>query len=203
MRKYYFKFINILALSAMLVLLSAGPIFADGGPHEEVSKVGGYEVKLVFVAGNAQIGSNELKAVIIDALGKPVGNATVKVVAELFSEKSGDERTGMDMGKTTTAGTEQNTQTPIRVAEAEMMPGEMDGEYEGDLILEEAGHWMIQIEFLILSRQRVAEFPIEVNGKPNSLGILGAFIGINTAIIIVAGATRKKHSNKLLLEENK
>lgn len=202
---YYFRLISIIALSVAMLFSFANPILADGGPHEEVSKVDGYRVKLSFTDGAAQVGSNKLKIEIKDVLNQPVSNSKVTVTAELYkaaATSSNSSGHGMDMGEKKSPTPEVTPkETLARTVKTEMMAGSNPGEYDGEMNLEETGHWMIQVEFLILSRERVAEFPIEVYGKPNTLGILGSFLGINVIIITVAAVIRKKGGNVPVLEE--
>jgi hypothetical protein len=200
---------GILAISLIIFLSIANLALADGGPHEEVSKVDGYNVKLNFVEGNPQVGQNKLKVEIKDVLDKPVDNSTVTVIAELYkttagtsTQGSGHSSGGMDMGEKKDTTTENTSEEIlVRTVKADLMPGMEIGKYEGEINLEETGHWMVQVKFLILSRERVAEFPIDIYGAPNSLGILAPFLIINVVIIGVAAITRKKRVGAPALEE--
>lgn len=199
--------ISILIFSIVLLLSSASSVLASGGSgSSEVKEVDGYMVELTLVEGDAQIGHNKLSIEIKDAQGEVVDDATVTVVAELYSETSNNGTGGMggmNMGGTT--GTEEDTsaEAPIRTASAEMEAGHNIGEYEGEIELAEAGHWMVKVVFLIQSHERVAEFTVEVAGAPRGWVILGAFLGINIGIITVAVIIGKKRFNTPAAKEAK
>ncbi len=204
MRKSYFRIIKILVLSLILVLSFANPVLADAGEaRHEVKEVDGYKVKLTFVEGDVQLGHNKLNIESKDTQGQVVGDATVTVIAELYRETSENSAKDMDKhssGKTS-AQKDTSIEAPIRTVKAEMKAGQKIGEYEGAVDLEEAGHWMIKVVFLIQSQEKVAEFVVDVHGAPNSWVILGSFLGIIVGIITVAAITRKKPANIPVLEE--
>ena len=204
MRKSNFRVINLLVLSLILVLSIVNPVLADGGPHEEVNKVDGYRVKLIFVEGDVLLGRNKLKIEIKDVFDQAVGNATVTVIAELYPETSENSAKDMNVGMgNASAQKDTSTNASIRTVQAEMKAGQIIGEYEGEVNLEETGRWMIQVGFLILSRKRVAEFPMDLYGVPNSWIILGSFLAINVGIIALAASKRRKCINTLALEETR
>ncbi len=206
MRKSYFRLINILALSLILVLSIANPVLADAGEaSREVKDVDGYKVKLTFVEGDVQLGHNKLNIEIKDTQGQVVGDATVTVIAELYRETS--ENSAKDMDKHSSAKTSAQKGTsieaPIRTVKAAMKAVQKIGEYEGEVELEETGHWMIKVVFLIQSQEKVAEFVADVHGAPNGWVILSSFLGINVGIISVAAITRRKSANTPALEETR
>jgi len=204
MRKSYFRIINILALSLILVLSIAHPVLADADEaRHEVKEVDGYKLKLTFVEGDVQLGHNKLNIEIKDTQAQVVGNTTVTVIAELYRETSENSAKDMDKHSSGKTSAQQDTsiETPIRTVKAEMEAGQKIGEYEGEVELEEAGHWMIKVVFLIQSQERVAEFQVDVHGAPNGWVILWPSWGINAGIISAAAITRRKSVNTPVLEE--
>lgn len=198
------RIISILILSIVLLLSSASPVLADAGEaRHEVKEVDGYKVELTFVEGDMQLGHNKLNIEIKDTQGQAVGDATVTIIAELYRETSENSAKDMDKhssGKTS-AQKDTSVEAPIRSVKAEMKAGQKIGGYEGEVELEETGHWRIKVVFLIQSQEKVAEFPVDVHGAVNSWVILGSFLGIIVGIITVAAITRKKPANIPALEE--
>ena len=107
--------IRALMLGLALVLSFAGQAKASGGGHVSglEESADGYKVALTFKAGQAQVGHNPLTVRIHDAQGKPVGNATVTVVARKYTgakkETAGHGSSGADMAKEDHAGAGKGT----------------------------------------------------------------------------------------------
>lgn len=192
------RIISILIFSIILLLASASSVLADGGGADsEAKEVDGYMVALAFIEGDARVGNNKISVEIEDAQGEAVDNARVKVIAELYaetSEHSDKDTGGMDMGETSTPEEDTSAEEPIHTVTADMEAGHNMGEYEGELELEEDGHWMVKVVFLVGSQERVAEFTVDISGTPSGWAILLPFLGINAVVITVAAIIKIKRS---------
>ena len=198
------KFISIIIFTVIFLLSSASPVLADGGEaRHEVKEVDGYQVTLTFMDGDVQLGHNELSIEIMDPQAQLVADATVTVIAELYPETASNSAMGMDAqsSEKTSAPPDTSTEAPMETVELEMKSGQKQGEYEGELALEEPGKWMIKVVFLIQSQEKVAEFEVDLQPKTNHLGILWGFLGITVGIISVAAITRRKSAHTPALEE--
>jgi hypothetical protein len=189
------RIISILILSMILLLSSASQVLADTGEarHEE-KEVDGYKVKLTFVEGDVQMGHNKLNIQINDPQGQLVTNAGVTIIAELYKEIPTDATStvndGMNMGsaKDSTSPPEK----PIKTVKADLMVGTNTGEYEGEVELEESGHWMITAVVRLQQQEKSIEFVVDLQKSGPNWYVLSGFFGLIVAFIVV-GVLKKEN----------
>lgn len=208
MAKSNLRVTGIIVLALTLLMSFSNHVVADSGARFEEQEVDGYKVKLALPKGGAQIGHNKLNIQLSDAQGQPVGDAEVTVIAELYKEVSEKKPGGgMDMGSKSDKDKGKDAkkaarEAPIRTAEAEIEAGHEKGEYEGEVKLEETGHWMIKVVSRIEGRNEplTFEFETEVSQKGPNWFVLSGFLGIIVAVIATAAVTRKKSTNAPVAE---
>ncbi|KTB49294.1 hypothetical protein DEALK_02070 [Dehalogenimonas alkenigignens] len=188
------KVIGILVMAFMLTLVAPTALTASGEGLEE--DVDGYHVSLAFAAGQTVIGHNEIIVHIADTQDRGVGSASVTVTAELHEQKTmttGGGHSAHGGG----GGTQVVQDVVVRSATAELAEGPLDGAYEGEIELVEAGHWMVTVVFEIQGTEKSVEFPADIAKDGSKTGILGAFLGINAAIIMGGAFTKSKGGRSL------
>lgn len=200
------RVISILILSLTLILLIANPVLADAGEarHEE-KEVDGYKVKLTFVEGDVQIGHNEINIQVNDPQGQLVTNASVTVIAELYEESptdtTGAGNGGMDMGGAqNSAGPAEK---PIETTKVELKAGPTAGEFEGEVDLSEAGHWMITAVIKLEQMEKSVEFEVELKKSGPNWYVLSGFFGLILAFVIGGLITKRKSNSVPVVEEVK
>lgn len=209
MAKSNLRVTGIILLALTLLMSFTNQTAADSGARAEEQEVDGYKVSLVLPKGGAQIGHNKLNIQLSDAKGQPVGDAEVTVVAELYKEAGAKKPGGgMDMGSKNDKSKAKVSpkaprEAPIRSVEAEIEAGHEKGEYEGEVKLQETGHWMIKVVSRIEGRNEplTFEFETEVSKRGPNWYVLSGFLGINVAVIAAAAITRKKSTNAPVAEE--
>jgi hypothetical protein len=198
------KIISILILSIILLLSSASPVQADAGEarHEE-KEVDGYKVKLTFVEGDVQIGHNELNIQINDPQGQLVTNAGVTIIAELYNEiptgVTSTGNSGMNMGSDEN-GTSP-PEKPMMTVKADLVAGTNAGEYEGEVELEETGHWMITAVVRLQQQEKSVEFVVDLQKSGPNWYVLSGFFGVIVVIIVVGVLKKRKSKNVPMPEE--
>ncbi len=198
------RIISILILSMILLLSSASQVLADAGEarHEE-KEVDGYKVKLTFVEGDVQLGHNKLNIQINDPQGQLVTNALVSVIAELYEEiptgatSTGNSGMNMDSDETGTSPPGK----PIKTVKADLMAGTNTGEYEGEVELEETGHWMITAIFRLQQQEKSVEFEVDLQKSGPNWYVLSGFFGLIVAFIVIGVLTKRKSTNVPVPEE--
>jgi len=197
------RVISILILSLILILSIANPVLADAGEarHEE-QKVDGYDVKLTFVEGDVQMGHNEISIQINDPQGQPVTNASVTVIAELYGESPTDTTStgngGMNMGSAENSASP--AEKPIETTKVKLKAGPTAGEYEGEVDLSQAGHWMITAVIKLQQMEKSVEFEVELKKSGPNWYVLSGFFGIIVAFI-VGGVLTKRKTNSVPVAE--
>ncbi|MBM2831138.1 MAG: hypothetical protein HW414_190, partial [Dehalococcoidia bacterium] len=160
------KVVRILLLGLVLLLPSATHVLADSGARYQEKEIDGHMVRLIFGVDTVQLGHNQISIHIKDGEGKPVADARVTVIAELYEETSSGSSSGghsMDMGQSSSTETSPIARTLVRIMKAEMTAGKESGEYEGELNLDKAGHWMIMVNSVVNQQERSVEFAQEVS----------------------------------------
>ena len=187
------KVIRILLFGVALLLPFANHAFADSGSPYVQQTTDGQTVTLTFTAGSAKMGDNKISIHITDAQGKPVANAQVAVIAEMYPEVSSSSNGGgMNMGQSNSPAASTAAQTPMQTMKADMMAGKVIGDYEGDLNLDEAGHWMITVNSMLNQKLMTVEFTQEVPKSGPNWAVLSMFFGAIVVIIGVAAIARRK-----------
>lgn len=191
------RIISILLLSLILMLSIASPVLADAGEARyEEKKVDGYNVKLAFVAGDVQIGHNEIHIQIDDPQGQPVTGALVTIIAELYEEVQTGTTAGnggMNMGGAQDSSSP--AETPVEIVKVDLKAGTEAGEYKGEVDLSQAGHWMVTSVFTLEQQERSVEFEIELKKSGPNWYVLLGFFGVIAAFIIAGLLTKRKKMN--------
>ncbi len=188
----------------LLLLLSGNNAVADSGARFEEKQVDGYKVILSFDAGEAKVGHNKLSIRLSNERGQPVGDASITIIAETYKKAATtpSHGAGMDMenmNNTNSIGTPG--ETPIRTVKVEMKAGHEIGEYEGEVELDEAGHWMIKVNSLVTQQERAVTFSVDVSKKGPNWLVLGGFFGAIVTFVTVAAVTRRKPAKAAVTEE--
>ena len=197
------KGIRILLLGAALLLPFASHAFADSGSPYVQQAADGQTVTLTYTSGSAKMGDNKISIHITDAQGKPVASAKVSIVADMYPEASGSSSGGgMDMGGSSSPAATKYADTPMQTMKADMMAGQISGDYEGDLTLDEAGHWMITVNSTVNQQTTSVEFTEDIAKSGPNWAVLSIFFGAIVAIIGVAAITMKKRAKVPVTEGN-
>ncbi len=202
MRKPIFRAIGLLVTGLSLSLLLASNALADGGePRHEVKAVDGYEIEMTYVAGDLELGHNQLIIQIKNQQGQLVEGARVNVVAERYEEvkTASSGHGGMDMGGQGSNAAESAAELKlVDTVNAEMKPGPQAGQYEGEIALDHAGHWMITVKALIQGREKTVSFAADVHADTSKQMIIWLFVGVNLGVIAVAGILKPKSAGTQL-----
>lgn len=206
MTKSFFMAVKIMLLGFILLLPFSNRALADSGARFEEKAVDGYKVRLAVASGGAQVGHNKLNIQISDAQGAPINNASITVIAEYFKEAV-TSTSDHGMGTATEKKGDQSVpaQVAVRTVKVVFKAGHEAGEYEGEIELDEAGHWMIKVVFLQQQQEKSAAFEVEVNASksgPNWFVLMG-FAGIIAVLITTAALTRNRNTKKPVPEEVK
>ena len=196
------KAIRILVLGLILISIFSIRAFADNGVQYDVKEVDGYKVGLAFPGGMAQMGHNMVNIQIADSQGQMVGNAKVTIVAELYADSGSSSSGGgmnMNMGGSSAASS-STAEKPMQTMTLDMMPAQQAGQYQGELTLDQAGHWMLTVNSLINNQQKSVEFTEEISkGGPNML-VISIFAIVIVGIIAAAAITRRRSAKKAVQE---
>lgn len=197
-----------LGLASLILLLmgmawvSAARADSGGDGDGEIQIVNGYHVALVF-ASPARAGENQLHLRVSDAQVQPVTHAevTVSVVADgaghgetdtshATHDSSGDSsaHSNMDMPGDMGAHDEAGVLA--------LMPGEENGEYAGEIVIPQAGAWIIRAHLMVDGAPMMVDFPVIVAPAQNGLGVFMGFISINAVILVAAAILRQRPSAK-------
>ena len=196
------KLISILILSMVLLLSYTVPAMA-AVDHEEAASYGekdidGYKVKLTFAEGNPQVGHNQLHIKVTDPQGLAVTNASVSIVAELYDAPAETGHEGMDM-----PGADHSMESmgkPVQTVKVSLTPG-VAGEYEGEVELNKAGSWMLNVVVGLQPQIKSVMFPVDLVKSGPNWYVLSAFFGLIVAIIVVGGLTKRKSTANVSLPE--
>ncbi|MFW2488062.1 FixH family protein [Clostridium chromiireducens] len=168
-------------LSLILTLGIPTVAFADGmemGKGIE-KKVDGINVQLAFGEEQAKTGKDEIMITLHDGNDNEIEGATVTVIAEMDKSSEMD----MDMGHS----------EPIEVT----LENSEEGQYMGEINFTDEGKWIVTTNLVVNGEKTNVEFNVDVaNGGPNWV-VIGGFIGIIAAIIIVAAVKKKKVNSKV------
>jgi hypothetical protein len=195
------KAIRILVLGLILISIFSIRAFADSGVNYDVKEVDGYKIGLAFPGGMAQMGHNMVNMQIIDSQGQMVDNAKVTIVAELYADSGSSSGGGMNMNMGGSSATSSSTpEKPMQTMTLDMMPAQQAGQYQGELTLDQAGHWMLTVNSLINNQQKSVEFTEEISkGGPNML-VISIFAIVIVGIIAAAAITRRRSAKKAVPE---
>ncbi len=205
MRKSYFRAMRIMVTGFIMLLLSGNHAFADSNVRSQEQIVDGYKVTLTFDEGKAKVGHNKLNIRLNNEQGQPVSSASVTVIAEFYKKSasnSSNHAAGMDMSDMKSNNpVSEPAESPVRIVKAEMTAGHETGEYEGEIELNEAGHWMIKVISQVKQQEKSAAFAVDVSNKGPNWLVLGGFMGGIAAFITVAMITRRKPAKAPMTEE--
>ncbi len=201
-----------LALILLLLLLTfSRAARADGGGESYTQTVHGYQLTLVF-ASSAQVGENAVHIQVSDAQQQPVKDVVIVLATELATNGVADETdvvAGLDMGQTTTDGmggmdmgqatadTGHTTDAHGAPTLVTLEPGEEAGEYTGEIVIPEAGAWVVQARLTLAGMPMVVDFPITVAAPRSGLGVGAGFATVNVVILGVAAVLRQRQSTKV------
>ncbi len=188
-----------LALILLLLLLTfSRAARADGGGESYTQTVHGYQLTLVF-ASSAQVGENAVHIQVSDAQQQPVKNVVIVLATDVATDGMG----GMDMGQAT-ADTGHTTHGNDAAADAHgapalvtLEPGEEAGEYIGEIVIPEAGAWVVQARLTLAGMPMVVDFPITVTAPRSGLGVGAGFATVNVVILGVAAVLRQRQPPKV------
>jgi predicted pyridoxine 5'-phosphate oxidase superfamily flavin-nucleotide-binding protein len=131
-----------------------------------------------------------------------VGNAKVTIVAELYADSgSSSSGGGMNMNMGGSSATSSSTpEKPMQTMTLDMMPAQQAGQYQGELTLDQPGHWMLTVNSLINNQPASVEFTQEISkGGPNML-VISIFAIVIVGIIAAAAITRRRSAKKAVAE---
>lgn len=205
MTRPFLTAIKIMLLGFIVLMPFSNRAMADSGARFEEKAVDGYRVKLGLASGGAQVGHNKLNIQIIDAKGAPINDTSITVIAEYFKEAvTSTSDHGMGMGTEGKDTKSTPAEVAIRTVKAVFKAGHEAGEYEGEVELDEAGHWMVKVVFL-QQQEKSAAFEVEVSAPksgPNWFVLMG-FAGIIAVLITTAAVTKSRNTKKPVPEEVK
>lgn len=215
MKKIAYKFGLASSIMLLLGMALSGVALADGGEEGdgEIQTVNGYRVELVF-ANPARVGENPVHLRVSDAEAQPVTHAeiAVSVVASEAEHDPAAEHGDAGHGE---AGPSQDahdssadssahsgmdmpddTGAPGEAGILALMPGEEDGEYAGEIVIPQAGAWIIRAHLTIEGAPMMVEFPVAVAPAQNGLGVLTGFFSVNAVILVAAAVLRRRPATK-------
>lgn len=159
----------------LTTLLFAARGYASEGDGGTEKVVDGLTIHLSFMDKEVKIGNNTVMISLIDANHVPIEGAKVTVAAEMAGEMEG--MAGMP---------------PPESLQAEPQSGHEKGQYMAAMNLEGEGKWNITVHVATGGKETTTDFAVEVlKAGPNWNVILG-FVGIITAIIVVAAINKKR-----------
>jgi hypothetical protein len=188
---------------------------ADGGEHESIQTVNGYQVTLSFVE-EPGMGDNQVHIQIQDAMAMPVTDATVEVMVMPLQEdghteeaeaESHDSLADQDADQVETSesshenmsgadqpapeSTEEHDEGQIFLLE----PAHEQGEYAGEITIPSAGDWTLAVHLTVQDEAMELEFPFIVKNNAKSRILMG-FAGVNFMVLLVAAIQRSKRTSK-------
>lgn len=215
MKRTFGRIVLPVLIIALLSLIAPLSVLADGGEHESIQTVNGYQVALAF-AEEPGIGENQVHIQIHDAMAMPVPNAAVEVMVMAAKEEGHGEETESD-GHDSMSGQEADHAEPaesshdsmegVDKAAAEstneheeeqldlLEPAHEEGEFSGEITIPSAGDWTVVVHLTINDEAMEVEFPLTVKNNSQG-GILAGFAGVNITILLVAAALKSKRTSK-------
>lgn len=160
----------------ILTMLLFSTAFATMDDNGLVKEVDGIKVDLTFMDKDIKTGNNDLMIKLYDSSDKPIGNAKVKITADM-------DRTNDDMN--------MSNSEPLQI---DLESSHDVGQYMGTINFTDDGKWMIKANFNIDGKDRTADFDLDVaKGGPNWF-IIGGFLGVIAIVIILAAINKKRRS---------
>jgi hypothetical protein len=168
----------VLTLGLSTAAFAAGMGDMDMGQGTEKS-ANGINAELTFNKDNkVKTGKNDVMVTLHDSNNKEIEDADVKISAEM--DKSSDMG-GMNMDES----------KPIETT----LESSGSGQYMGNIDFSDKGKWVVTANVMVNGEKKDIKFDAEVVSAGPNWGVIGGFIGIIAAIIVVA-AVKKKQSSK-------
>ncbi|EKQ55798.1 MULTISPECIES: FixH family protein [unclassified Clostridium] len=168
----------VLTLGLSTAAFAAGMEDMDMGQGTQKSS-NGINAELTFNKDNkVKTGKNDVMVTLHDSNNKEIDNANVKISAEM--DKSSDMG-GMNMDKS----------KPIEAT----LESSGKGQYMGNIDFSDKGKWIVTANVMVNGEKKDVQFDVDVASSGPNWGIIGGFIGVVAAIIIVA-VVKKKQSSK-------
>jgi hypothetical protein len=99
--------------------------------------------------------------------------------AKTESQSAGAKNSGHDDGDTGHAG------KPLTA-------GKSEGDYVGQVMIPNAGEWLLTINYKVAGKEEMAMFAVNATRAPETWLVLGGFLGVNLAVIAIAGITKRQ-----------
>jgi hypothetical protein len=103
--------------------------------------------------------------------------------AKTESQSAGAKNSGHDDGDTGHAG------KPLTA-------GKSEGEYTGQVMIPNAGDWWLVVQSEIAGKEEMTMFAVNATRAPETWLVLGGFLGVNLAVIVTAGMTKRRIAKK-------
>ena len=103
--------------------------------------------------------------------------------AKTESQSAGAKNSGHDDGDTGHAG------KPLTA-------GKSEGEYTGQVMIPNAGDWWLVVQSEIAGKEEMTMFAVNATRAPETWLVLGGFLGVNIAVIVTAGVTKRRIAKK-------
>lgn len=200
------RLLPVLTVSLIALFLLFAPIshvWANAGPLRTQVMVDGYSAELVFLNGQAKVGSNLVVIQIHNAAGQPLDRATVLINAVAahplgatthnHGDSSHDAADIEDHSQAQSAGhTHANGESHIDTIMTQMEPGTEVGSYTSVIHFDSAGAWQVQLQFTAAGADHAGSFAVTVAEPARDWRILGAFGGANALIIMTAVVLKRR-----------
>ena len=77
-----------------------------------------------------------------------------------------------------------------------MTAGKTEGEYVGQVVIPNAGEWLLTVNYQVAGKDAMAMFAVNATRSAETWLVLSGFLGVNLAVIATAGITKRKALKK-------
>lgn len=196
----------VLTVSLIALFLLFAPVshvWANAGPLRTQVTVDGYSAELLFLNGQAKVGSNLVLIQIHNAAGQPLDRATVLInpiaahplgtTTHNHGASSHDAADIEDHSQAQSAGhTHANGDSHIDTIMTQMEAATDAGSYTSVIHFDSVGAWEVQLQFSAAGVNHAARFSVTVAEPARDWRILGAFGGANALIIVTASVLKQR-----------
>lgn len=188
----------------LIVMGLSGVALADGGDDGkgQIQIIDGYQVAFIL-AGPARVDENQFHLRVSDAQEHPVTHAviTVRVVKSESGQAEAEHGDAAHEAVETSHDTHNSSADSSAHTDTEahsdagpltLEPGEKSGEYTGEIVIPQAGSWIIRAHLTIDDLPMEVDFPVTVAPTRNGWAILTGFIAVNVVILGAAAVLRPR-----------
>lgn len=207
--------LGFLILAALLMVMGlSGVALADSGEpgNSQIQIIDGYQVALIF-ASPARVDENQFHLRVSDAHEHPVPHAviTVHVIKDESNQAEAEHGDAGHGAAETSPDTHNNSADSSAHTDTEahsdanlhgqaspltLEAGEENGEYVGEIVIPQAGPWIMRAHLIIDDLPMDVDFPITVAPAQQGWSILTGFFAVNAVIVGAAVILRPRKPAK-------